>query len=179
MMIAIADGTMKAGGRGVPHTGRGLMRVMDALRDEAAVELDAVLQDVSGKKVSAANVPGAGRTFLSRCRNGDGGNPLYRLVALFVLARRLGIPKSRLQRVIDWLQEVLDRAYEDAPAEEAVKAALDRDAELDPRDEHLRYRASHGCRVAAAEYVRIRREQVAHAKVTIASVERWLATEGR
>jgi len=129
------------------------------------------LDGASVKKVKAANVPGAGATYLSRAQNGDSCNPVYRLGAVFVLGRVLGVPKWRFQRLLDWLQQVLDQAYDDAPAP-TLDEVLSEDSELDPKDDHLRFLAAQGCADARRELIDVKRRQMALAPTVIFALQR-------
>ncbi len=168
-MIATAE-RIGARARPVVKSRRRLVRDSDFLRERAADELRAALAGVSVKRIDRADVPGAGRTWISRCRNGDMANPLYRLASIFILGRMLGIPKSRFQRLIDWLQSQLDRAYDDTP-EPDLGDVLDHDAELDPTDDVLRFRAAMGCPDALRELLEAKRRQLAFAPQVIRALQ--------
>src|SRR5690606_9073071 len=101
----------------VARRGRDFSHLADALRDEATLELFVAVGDVSGKKLHAAAVPGAGRHGISRALNGCTSNPLYRIAALFVVMKRLGMGRERAQRIVNWLQEIVDAIW---PPEEAL-----------------------------------------------------------
>lgn len=156
---------------------RDVVRLMGSLRLESVRETAALFGDVSGKRISGAAVPSATRHSVSRALNGCESNPLYRVVGWFVLARRLGIPKSRLQRVLDWLQEVLDAVYDDAPPEPLAEV-LDRDAELDGRDDLPRLRAVRGDRTAMLELMEVTREEMAHDRTVLARLRAEVTVYG-
>jgi hypothetical protein len=132
---------------------------------------------VSGKRITMANVPGATRNSISRALNGCESNPVWRLAGWFVLCRRLGVPKERLQRVLDWLQGQLDAAYADeAPA--PLEEVLDRDAELDGRDDLPRQRAARGDRCALVELLEVEEMQLAHERLVVARLRAEVVTAG-
>lgn len=147
------------------------------IRTEAAREVAAVFSGIPGKRVDAAALPGFGRHGLSRAMNGSESNPVARLGGWFVLARRLGIPKSKLQRIIDLLQAWLDEAYGDEPTAE-LEEVLDKDAELDGRDDLPRQRAARGDKRALVELLEIEQEQLALGRTVILTVRRRLAEQG-
>lgn len=150
-------------------------RVAGPVRDEARAEVGRLFYEVSGKRIEAANVPGATRNSISRAANGCESNPVWRLAGWFVLCRRLGVPKSRLQRIIDWLQTKLDEAYGDVP-QEPLNEVLDRDAELDGRDELPRQRAARGCKESLVELLEIEREQYAHSRHVVTRLSAEVTT---
>lgn len=139
--LTSADRTMATLATNVPittarvvRTAREDARGLDALRAEAAREVGLLFDGVSGKRINMALVPGLTRHGISRAMNGCDGNPLYRLPSWFVLCRRVGVPKDRLQRVLDWLQRCLDRAYDDVPTpnlEDVLREEQERDAAED------------------------------------------------
>lgn len=159
-MIATAT-TIASASRNVVSRPSQVVRALEDLRAEATGEVATLFQGVSGKRIDGASVPGFGRQGISRALNGCVSNPVFRLAAWFHLARRLGIPKSRLQRIIDWLQEQLDRAYDDVPAA-PLKDVLEREEELDGRDAGgVQMRAYAGCRDAARELLEIKQAEAA------------------
>lgn len=166
-MIAL-PGTMGPFASPVLQSGRGLVRAMDLVRDEAALELGAVMTGASGKRIRSAGVPGASRTFLSRSSNGDSCNPLYRLAAIFLLMKRLGMGRERALRILGWLTEIVDQLW---PEEEAdLGEALEADSALDPDDDHLRFRAALGDEGAARALVEVKRRQVAQGQVVLVAL---------
>lgn len=117
----------------VAHKRGRFVRMTDLLRGEAAAEIAAALEGVSGKRVERAGVPGANRTGLSRAMNGSTTNPLWRIATFFLLLKRLGLGRERAQRLVDWLQELVDVIWgEDDPPLEEV---LEHEQELDVLDE--------------------------------------------
>lgn len=146
-----------------------LVRLSDSLRDEAAREISTALDGVTCKQISRARVPGVGVTFIARIKNGDAANPAYRLASIFVMGRILGVPKSRFQRLIDWLQERLDEAYGEGEKPD-LEEVLEKDSELDPRDDHLRYMASKGCAESRRRLKEEKRQQLAHLPSVIAAL---------
>lgn len=117
----------------VAHKPGRFVRMVDLLRGEAAAELEDALRGVSGKRITAAAVPGASRTGLSRAMNGSTTNPLWRIAVFFLLLKRLGLGRERAQRLVDWLQELVDVIWgeEDASLDEV----LEHEQELDVLDE--------------------------------------------
>lgn len=150
------------------------MRAADALRDEAALELGAVLAGTTCKSLGRANVPTCGPYAISRSLNGGDGNPLYRVAMVFVLMKRLGMGRERAQRILNWLQEIVDAIWPpaDLPALEEV---LERDQDLDTGDDSLRFKAVRGCPDAKAQLIEIKRGQIAHAGVVILALRRATA----
>jgi hypothetical protein len=152
-----------------------LFRASERVRLDAAHETAALFDGVSGKRITAAAVPGATRNSISRALNGCESNPAWRLAGWFVLCRRLGIPKAWPQRLIDWLQTELDRAYGDTPPE-SLEEVLDRDAELDGRDDLPRQRAARGDRRAMVELLEIEEQQLALGRTVVARLRAEVAT---
>ena len=178
----IAPSTMLLPAGRVPHSGRELLRLSDSLRNEAANELKAALEGVSGKRVRTANVPGAGTTFLSRSMNGADANPLYRLASLFLLLKRLGLGREAAQRLIDWQQEIVDAIWGPATDEATdLENVLDKEAELDGQDELPRLQASRGCIEGTRQLIEVKRRQRAHSRTVIMALRHALLMrmEGR
>lgn len=138
--------------RKVPRMAVEDARGLELLRVEAAREVGRLFDGVSGKRINAALVPGITRHSVSRAMNGDEANPLYRLPSWFVLCRRIGVPKERLQRVINWLQAALDAAYADdsAPTLDEVMA---KEQEHDAAEDPAQMRAALGCRESLGEWL--------------------------
>jgi hypothetical protein len=150
-----------------------VLRLSEALRSEAAMVLADAVDGLTVKRIEQANVPGAGATFLSRAANGDNCNPLFRLAALFVLMKRAGMGRERALRILGWLREVIDAIW---PAEDAdLEEVLNEDERLDPEDDYLRHRASHGCMDSKRQLLTVKRRQVAHAHHVIMALRRRLA----
>lgn len=153
---------------------RDLFTHLDALRAEAGREIGIAFDGASQKRIDSVAVPGCSRSVISRAANGDLSNPAYRLGLMFVVARRLGVPKAKLQRVIDWLQALLDDAYADAPAPPLAEV-LDRDAEVDAKDDLLRLRAGRGCAESARQLIDAKLRITAQTRVTIMALRREIA----
>lgn len=135
---------------------------LDALRAEAALEMEAAFDGISGKRIDAANLPGFGRHGVSRAANGSDTNPLYRIAGLLILMKRLGMGRARALRWLEWLRQVVDTIW--PPEEEKgedLRAVLDRDAEMDGRDERPRQRAYAGDLTAARELLEVKTAQIA------------------
>jgi hypothetical protein len=175
-MIAHASTMMPAPQNGARRPGE-FVRLSESLRFVAAEQVAAVFGDVSGKRIKAAGVPGATRNSISRALNGCESNPLWRLAGWFVLCRKLGVPKEKLQRLLDWAQGQLDAAYADAPAP-ALEDVLDRDAELDGRDDLPRQRAARGDRRALVELLEIEEMQLAHERTVVAKLRAEITLYG-
>jgi hypothetical protein len=154
---------------------RDVVRLSDTFRAAAALVLDDVLAGVSTKRVRAAGVPGMGVTFLSRCKNGDHGNPLWRLASLFVLMKRLGLGRERAQRIIDWLQEIVDQVWPVGEAPE-FEQVMEDEQELDAADDPCQMRAVHGDADALREFIAVKAKQRAHDAVVIQASRKQLAT---
>lgn len=159
----------------VVQSERGLVRLTESFREAAARQLDAALSDVSGKRIGSANVPGVGVTFLSRCTNGDACNPLFRIAGVFVLMKRLGMGRERAQRLVDWLQEIVDWLWPDTDAP-AFDETMQKEQELDVADDPCQMRAVYGDTEALAEFIETKRQQRAHDRVVIQVAKRQLAT---
>lgn len=173
-MIHIA--TVPHSGRVVGQNSRAVLQVMDAIRDESALELGAVLDGVSVKKIKLAGVPGAGPYHLSRATNGGDNNPLYRIAGLFVLMKRLGLSKARAQRIVDWLQDIVEELWPEGEAD--LETALEQDSEIDPKDDHLRFQAAKGCVDSMRELLEVKRGQRAHSHLMVIALRRRLQEQG-
>lgn len=155
------------------------VRDLDAVRLEAAQEVGRLFDGVTGKRINGALVPGITRHAISRAINGCDGNPLYKLPSWFVLCRRLGVPKARLQRIIDWLQEKLNEAYDDAPApslEEVLREEQEKDAAEDVAEMRV---ATGGGEPALQEWLERILDRHAYDGTVIAAVSAALATTRR
>lgn len=161
----------------VVHNGRGVMRLTDALRDEAALVLGDALAGVSGKRIRMAAVPGAGRTFISRCTNGGDCNPLYRIAGLFLLMKRLGMGRGGALKLLGWLEELIDQIWppEDVPPlDEVLDTEQDLDAADDPHQQRI------GRDPAAVErMLEIKRRQHAHDRIVILALRREIGRTER
>lgn len=163
----IATSTMVQAPRIGARTRADFARVAESFREEAKAEAQRLLGDVSGKRISAAAIPGATRNSISRALNGCDSCPVWRLGGWIVLCRWLGVPKWRVQRVIDGLQALADRVYDDAPAE-PLEELLDRDASVDGKDELPRQRAARGDQAGKAELLDVKREALALNRAVVA-----------
>lgn len=162
--------TLPTASRFVVQSPTSVLRLMDAMKDDAALEFAAVLDGVSGKQIDRANVPTCGKYAVSRALNGGDCNPLYRIVGVFALMKRLGLSRSRAQRVIDWLQEVVDNLWPEG--EEDLDAVLDKEQELDAMDDLPQQRATRGCVESMQELLEIKRRQRAHDRTVIFALRR-------
>lgn len=148
---------------------------LDALQVEAAGIMEELFEGVSGKRINGAALPGFGRHGISRAANGCATNPLFRVVGLFVLMRRLGMSGELAQRIIDWMQEVKDAVFpaEDLPPLEEV---LDREADLDAEDDPHQQRIG---RIpgAAARMLTAKRRQHAFDRTVIQALRRHVEAE--
>jgi hypothetical protein len=158
----------------VAQTERDVLRASDALRDEAALELASVLEGTTCKRLVRADVPTCGAYAISRALNGGDSNPLYRVAMVFVLMKRMGMGRERAQRILNWLQELVDAIW---PPEElpVLEDALAKDQDLDTGDDSLRFKAVLGCPEARARLIEIKRGQIAHAGVVILALRRATA----
>lgn len=147
---------------------------LDRLREDAGREVERAFRGVSQKRVDSVAIPGCSRSVISRASNADASNPLYRLGLMFTVARRLGVPKARLQRLIDWLQARLDEAYADAPRE-PIAEVLDADAEVDQADDLLRLRAARGCAESVRQLLDAKLRVGAQTRITIIALRREIA----
>ena len=176
-MITVAEKMVPAAGLGARR--RDLFTRLDRMRKEAGDEVDLAFEGISQKRIDSAAVPGCTRSVVSRASNADPSNPLYRLGLMFVVARKLGVPKARLQRLIDWLQARLDEAYADAPRE-PITEVLDADAEVDQVDDLLRLRAARGCAESVRQLLDAKLRVKAQTRITIIALRREIAAvEGR
>lgn len=107
----MSTATVAALFRNVVPRGRDVLRVMDVLKDESAVEVAAAVSGASIRRIVAADVPGASAYGLSRAINGADSNPLYRLAAVLVLMKRLGMGREKAQRLVDFLQAIVDALW--------------------------------------------------------------------
>lgn len=139
----------------VPRKTADYARLADMLRDEAALEMMDALDGVSGKKIDAAAFPGISRHGVSRACNGDPSNPLYRIAALFLLLKRLGMDRKRAKRIVQWLDELIDQLW--PPEEEEDGEPHDPRADLEAiraHQEHLPRAVAALRRLVAAEAIR-------------------------
>ncbi len=160
----------------VAQNPRFLLQATDILRDDAAIELGTVLSGITGKQLTRAGVPTCGSYAISRAVRGGDNNPLYRIACLFVAMKRLGIGRDKAQRVVNWLQEIIDSVYgAEAETTADLQDILESDQEQDPRDDLPRYRAALGCAAAARELLDVKRDQVAIGTVVILALRRHLS----
>lgn len=171
--------TVRIPGARVVRNAREDVRSLGEFRADACHEVERLFDGVSGKRINAALVPGVTRHTISRALNGCDGNPLYRLASWFVLCRRLGIPKARLQRVIDWLQGALDAAYDDAPEptlEELLRTEQEKDAAEDVAEMRA---ATMGSDEAIREWLDRIRDRHAYDPTVIGALSRRLQIAAR
>jgi hypothetical protein len=150
----------------VAQSTRAVLQASDCLRDEAALELGAGLAGVTGKQLKRAGVPTCGAYAVSRAMNGGDNNPLFKIAALFLAMRRMGLGRERAQRIVNWLQEVVDAIWPETEEADLAKV-LEKDQELDVTDDTLRLRAAMGCAEAARDLLAVKRKQAAHAPTVI------------
>lgn len=162
---------------GVPRKIGGLALVMDQLRLEASRELGAAFRGISGKRIDLVGLPGCGRHGISRALNGCSSNPLYRIVALFVLMKRLGMGRERALRIIGWLRELVDQIWPD-DQEIDPRRVLEEEQRLDSRDDAPQQRLAWGEPGAAAEMLEAVRAQQAHAPLVIQVLRRLAGEQG-
>jgi hypothetical protein len=159
-MIQFSGVTIGGRGSAVVQNRRDFLNLTDAIRGEAAAVLKSVLEGASWKRVQSEDVPGAKAEFLSRAKKGCDSNPLYRIAALFLLMKRLGMGRESALRLLGWLTELVDWIW---PPEEtpSLETALERDSEQDPRDDHLRFMAAKGCPEARVKLIDETRREIA------------------
>lgn len=150
---------------------------LELLRVDAAAQMDAVFKDVSGKRINDARVPGCGRHGVSRAINGSETNPLFRIIAMFVLMRRLGLGRERALRLVEWIRSMVDVVWP-PEAEPALDDVLEKDADLDVKDDAVRVRALRGDAEARRCYLAARLEQAAYTSTVVAALHRQIAEEG-
>lgn len=146
----------------------------EQLRSEAAAAVARAFDDVSGKRIDAARVPDCGRHGISRAINGSATNPLYRIALMFVLMKRLGMGRERALQMLEWLRGLVDAIW---PEEESpsVEEVLERDADLDVRDDAERLRVLRGDPEATARYLEARMAQAAYTPTVLAALRRAAA----
>lgn len=159
----------------VEHSAGDLVRLLDALRQEAA-QLVADLLPHSRKKLR--RIPGLNPTGLSRAKNGDVSNALYRAAVYVLACRALGVPELKARRIPGFLEAVIDQVYGAAPAcvttaliaeaaEDAAEDAAQAPALANPTPEALRHWLEHALQQRAALDAAIaaaRRELAARAR---------------
>lgn len=178
-MTQIATPIMPPGAACVVRGGREFTHLTDVLHDEAVLVLHDAIGDVSGKRLDSAAVPGAGRHGISRALNGCTSNPLFRVAALFLLMKRLGLGRERAQRIVDWLQEVVDAIWPPNEGEEReAKEVLAEDQRLRLASEGAQTRLAWGEAGAAGEALEIARAQRALAPTVVHTLRRLAAAEG-
>lgn len=150
--------------------------LMDRVRTEAAKQLELALDGVSGKKMDYAGFPFVGRRGISRAINGCASNPLYRIIGVFVLMKRLGLTRDRAQRIVNFLQEMVDEIWP-PDEEEDPKEVLLREQQLDLADDEPQLRLAWGEPGAAAQMLEAVRAQHAHAPAVIRVLRRLVAAE--
>lgn len=153
-----------------------LAHLLDVLKDEAALEMGAAFKGVSGKRIDAANVPGCGRHGVSRAINGSETNPLFRLAALFVLMKRLGMGRERALRVVGWLRELVDAIWPEEE-ERSWEETMGREQEIDSEEDRHQVDACLGIPGAAARMLEVVRHRHAHDAVVISVLRQRVAAE--
>lgn len=161
----------------VVQSPRSLLRATDSLRDEAALVLGDAIDGVTGKQMNRAAVPTCGPYAISRAINGGDSNPLYRVACLFLLMKRLGMGRERAQRIVGWLQELIDAIWPEAEAGELADV-LQKDQDLDVKDDALRLRAVLGCPDAVRSLLIEKRRQVAYGATVVLALRRRIAEQG-
>lgn len=174
-MRTLAPSTIAPSWRGVVRTRKSFAHdATDGLRKDAAEAVARAFEGVSGKRIDAAHVPDCGRHGISRAINGSSTNPLYRIALMFVVLRRLGMPRERAVWMVEWLRRLVDAIWpeEEAPA---LEEALEKDGDLDVLDDAERVRAYRGDPEALARYLDAKMVQLAHAPAVIQAIRRRLA----
>ncbi len=171
----IAHPTMLSAARPVVRTAKDSAHLADAMREEAAAELRAAFDGVSGERINHAGFPGISRHGISRAMNGCSSNPLYRLVAIFVLMKRCGLGKARAQRMVDALQWAINWVWGEEDEELCPKKVLDEEQRLDALDDGPQQRLAWGDKGAAVEMLEVKRQQHAHDAVVIQVLRRMVS----
>lgn len=169
----IAPSTLPLAAPSVVRTATDFSHLADTLRDEAALELRASLDGATCKRMERAAFPGFGLHGISRALNGSPSNPLYRLAALFLVMKRMGMGRQGAQRIIDWLQEIVDLIWpaEDLPPLEDV---LDTEQDLDAQDDPHQQRIGRDPE-AVARMLEVKRRQLAHDRIVVLALRRAVA----
>lgn len=171
----IAPANMLAMRGDVVQNPRLVLRLLDSLRVEASDTMTEVLHGVSHKRIRSADVPGVGPTFVSRCTNGGDCNPLWKIAGLFVLMKRLGMGRGRAQRIVDYLQELVDLIWPEddvPPLDDVLDTEQDLDAEDDPHQQRIGRDPD-----AIARMLDVKRRQRAHDRTVIFALRRELARQ--
>lgn len=161
----------------VPRTRAGVARLSDELREEAAKVWSEAFEGVSGKRINSVRFPGVTRHGVSRAANGAPSNPLYRIAVVFIVMKRLGLGRERAQRIVDFLQWVIDWLYGDEEEREP-KEVLAEDQRLRLASEAAQTRLAWGEPGAAGEALEIARAQRALAPTVVHTLRRLAAAEG-
>lgn len=147
--------------------------LLERLQSAAGEEMDRAFRGVSQKEVDAVGLDGFRRGGFTRAVNGDATNPLFRIVGLFVLMRRLGLGRAGALRMLEWLRAAVDLVW--PPEEEpTLEEALEKDQALDPRDELARYRTSKGDEESTRVFLDAALDHAAHRRVLIPMLFRRL-----
>lgn len=173
----IAPSTMQPQRPAVPRNQIEVARLSDQLRKEAAQVWSEAFEGVSGKRINAVRFPGLTRHGISRAANGDVSNPLFRIAVVFLLMKRLGLGRERAQRIVDWLQAVIDWVYADEEEEREAKEVLAEDQRLRLASEKVQTRLAWGEPGAAEEALEIARAQRALAPTVVHTLRRLAAAE--
>lgn len=152
-----------------------VLRLLDSLRVEASDTMSEVLDGASHKRIKTADVPGVGPTFVSRCTNNGDCNPLWKIAGLLVLMKRLGMGRERAQRMVDWLQDLIDAIWPESEAED-FEGVMVEEQELDAADDGPQMRAMCGDADALRDFIRVKERQRAHDTKVIRSSKRHLST---
>lgn len=82
-----------------------LVEFIDHLRVQAAAPVAEIFR---GRTAVADRVPGWGRSVLSKAKNADTSNPLFRMALMLVAAWRAGLTRAAADRLIGFLSTVRD-----------------------------------------------------------------------
>lgn len=175
----IATATMPAPRLIVPRNSKQDVGLTDSFRGDAAREVEVAFAGISGKRISAVELPGVTRHSISRAMNGCESNPMARLAGWFVLARRLGVPKHRMQRLINWLQAALDAAYADEPGP-SLDEVLSKETEKDSAEDPPQMKAAMGCGESLHVWLDHLLDRHAYDRTVIATVSAalWFGPKG-
>ena len=169
----IAPSTLPLPAPSVVRTAADFSHLADTLRDDAALELRAALDGATCKRMERAAFPGLGLHGISRALNGSPSNPLYRIAVLFLVMKRMGLGREGAERIIGWLQEIVDLVWppEEVPSLEEV---LDKEQDLDAEDDPHQQRIGRDPE-AAARMLEVKRRQLAHDRVVVLALRRAVA----
>lgn len=143
-----------------------IVRLIEHLRTDAATEIDLAFP----RQLKHYQVPGVSAFGLSRAKNGDVSNPLYRTACYIVALRMSGAPREKAQRIVDWLQSLVDLLWppkHDASARSLVR----REQEIDGAEDLAECDYLLASPGAAAVWLGCIRERRAHDASLIAALE--------